>query len=185
MSSKEILKWFYRDTVIFFAALVISIGLYSCSPDSIKAKAGDKIAVEFIVEKKMKPGVYEFDFENSPGSNRPLCFCLIEKNTFPPDCKGDVVSLAKQPGNEKSVPSKIGTGSCSIKPIDCGSFASKIVIDADYSKKEELIKIVIEIKVPGFVKKNEQINFMLNWYRQEDDGTFKKYRSKEKIISII
>lgn len=152
--------------VIFLITVVASLLVYAfffSKKKLVYATPGEKINLKFIVPKDIVPGEYVFDFENGDKATKKLCFCLTEKNTFPADCSGDVLYLNKNPGNERSVPSKIGTGLCNVQPVDCGGYATRLHLVS--LSMTDTISIDIGLRIPPDVKEADKITVVMNLYR--------------------
>lgn len=177
-----LLKVIFLITVV--AALLVYAFFFS-KKRLVYATAGEKINLKFIVPKDMVPGEYVFYFENGDKATKKLCFCLTEKNTFPADCSGDVLYLNKNPGNERSVPSKIGTGLCNIQPVDCGEYATRIHLYKDSLSMTDTMSVDIGIRIPQDVKEADKINVVMNLYRLSDlKNMYKDSLRLEKSIVI-
>lgn len=160
------------------------VQLFSCGNKNYYAQADTDITISFFVSKKLKSGVYVFDFENEKNSSRPLCFCLRSENAFPKNCTGDVVELRSNISDAKLVPSVIGSGYCNVDSIQCGPYATRINIQEDYFSSKDSIKLYMRLHIPKDCSKGEDLIFKINWRREDLSGNFVLAESDVKSVRI-
>src|SRR3982751_4349765 len=91
--------------ILVLALIIVVVLLMLQKKDEIYyAKQGDVVELNFELDKKFEFGEYYFDLNNGKGYTYPLCFCLTEKNTYPPDCSGDVKFLYKDTPGTMCIP---------------------------------------------------------------------------------
>lgn len=174
-----------RFCFVLFSFVLIGELFISCGTQESWVEAGQTAKVSFFLPSDATAGQYHFDFDNGPGSSKQFCFCLTENNTFPPDCRGNVISVTKYGSNEKLVPARIGTGECNVKPIDCGAYASTLYQLADNPEaKNNKDGITIEIKVPETCKKGDRLVIQINWYLINEEKTDDNKASEIKILKV-
>src|SRR4051812_43846414 len=102
-----------RIIVLFVVLLlaVLSIFFYlRKNTKSFTGAPGETIELSFELDKKFEFGEYFFDLDNGDGATYPLCFCLTEKNTYPPNCFGDIKYIYNNTPGTMCMPLNIGTG---------------------------------------------------------------------------
>ncbi|MEO5893431.1 MAG: hypothetical protein ABIQ31_24475, partial [Ferruginibacter sp.] len=142
-------RWIFISII---ALLLILLVMYWFLPKKIKAyqaAPGQVVELTFELDKKFEFGQYYFDLANGRGSTYPLCFCLTEKNTYPPDCFGDIKYIYNNTPGVMCIPLNIGTGSCSVKSISSMGHATTFFIPLEYKWTKPVEKIVIGVRVPA------------------------------------
>src|SRR4051812_37976211 len=134
--------------VVFLAAVIIVTFMWPARVKTYSAARNEVVELTFKLDKKFEFGDYTFDIANGKQATYPLCFCLTEKNMFPPDCTGDVKYLYNNRPGTMCVPMHIGTGRCSSKIISSSSFATTFSIPLEYSWTKPFETIVMGIHVP-------------------------------------
>jgi len=168
--------------IIAIASLVL-IQLHK-NDEIYYAKGGDVVALHFELDKKFEFGEYYFDLNNGKGSTYPLCFCLTEKNTYPPDCSGDVKYLYKNRPGTMCIPLKIGSGRCSVSPISTMGYATNFIIPPEYGWTKPFEKIVLGIRVPEQAPEGARLVVAVTIFKQNELGKMAKYRLYEKTIVV-
>ncbi|MEJ7684561.1 MAG: hypothetical protein WKG06_43275 [Segetibacter sp.] len=138
----------------------------------------------FVLDKKFEFGEYYFDLGNGKGSTYPLCFCLTEKNMFPPDCFGDVKYIYNNTPGSMCVPLNIGTGRCSAKIMSSSSFATMFLIPLEYQWTKPFEKIVMGIQVPQQAPEGAKLVVEVTIFKRNDRGQLVVYRKYEQAIVV-
>ena len=178
-----------NQRLIFISAVVLiivvaAIILLRRNDDIYYASQGDVVELRFELDKKFEFGKYYFDIDNGKGYTYPLCFCLTEKNTYPPDCSGDVKYLYKNTLGTMCIPLKIGNGRCSVAPIKTLGYATSIIIPLEYSWTKSFEKIVLGIRVPEQAPGGAKLVVAVTILKQNDSGKTQRYRLYEKSIIV-
>ncbi len=165
--------------LILVLALIIGVVLLMVhKKDEIYyAKQGDVVELNFELDKKFEFGEYYFDLNNGKGYTYPLCFCLTEKNTYPPDCSGDVKYLYKNTPGTMCIPLKIGSGRCSVSPISTLGYATDIIVPREYQWTKPFEKIVLGIRVPNQAPEGARLVAAVTIFKQNEYGKMEKYRT--------
>ena len=148
------------------------------------AKPGDIVELSFELDKKMEFGSYYFSLDNGRNSTYPLCFCLTQKNTYPPNCLGDVKYLYKNTPGTMCIPLKIGSGRCSVAPIETGGYATQFIIPLEYSWTKPFQKIVLGIQVPKNASEKARLVTAVTIFKSNNAGKMQPCRLYEKTIII-
>ena len=148
------------------------------------AAPGKVVELSFELDKKFEFGEYYFDLNNGKNATYPLCYCLTEKNMYPPDCAGDVRYIYHNTPGTGCVPLKIGTGSCSVTPISSLGYATTFTVPLEYQWTKPFEKIVIGIRVPAKAPEGARLVVAVTIFRQNDLGKLTVYRLYEKTIIV-
>lgn len=150
-----------------------------------KGAPGEVVQLIFELDKKFEFGEYYFDLENGKSGTYPLCFCLTEKNMFPPDCFGDVKYIYNNIPGTMCVPLNIGKGRCAIKKImSSSSFATMFLIPLEYQWTKPFEKIVMGIEVPERAPEGAKLVVEVTIFKRDDSGQLVVYRKYEQAIIV-
>src|SRR5689334_4538817 len=134
---------------VLLLLIIVIVGLTLQKHENIHyAKRGEVVELSFELDKKFEFGEYYFNLDNGRGSTYPLCFCLTEKNAYPPDCSGDVKYPYKNGPGTMCIPFQIGKGRCSVAPIKPLGYATPLIVPMEYRWTKPFQKIVLAIRVP-------------------------------------
>jgi len=174
--------------VIFFIVLLLaSIEVFFPFRKKIKTFTGapnEVVQLTFELDKKFEFGEYYFDLNNGKSSTYPLCFCLTEKNMFPPDCFGDVKYIYNNTPGTMCVPLEIGTGRCSAKIMSSSSYATMFLIPLEYRWTKPFEKIVMGIEVPEQAPMGAKLVVEVTIFKRDDRGQLVEYRKYEQAIIV-
>ena len=170
--------------VLVLIVVVTSLILLHKKEEVYHAKKGAIVALNFELDKKFEFGDYYFELNNGKGSTYPLCFCLTEKNTFPPDCSGDVKYLYKNRPGTMCIPLKIGSGRCSVSPISTFGYATDFIVPREYQWTKPFEKIVLGIRVPNGAPEGARLVVAVTIFKQNNAGKLEQYRVYEKTIVV-
>lgn len=170
--------------ILIIAVLIASFLLFSSKKEDYTAAPGDVVEMEFPFDKKIEFGEYYFDLDNGKKSTYPLCFCLTEKNTYPPDCSGDVKYLFKNAPGTMCIPLKIGSGRCSVEAIKTLGYATEFIIPLEYSWTKPFQKIFMAIRVPPEAPEGANLVIAMTIFKQDNTGKLQPYRLYEKTIKV-
>ncbi|MEO5998199.1 MAG: hypothetical protein ABIN89_15745 [Chitinophagaceae bacterium] len=163
---------------------VTGVYLYWKDPGSIPASRGEVVQLVFELDKKVEFGEYYFDINNGEKATYPLCFCLTERNMFPPDCYGDVKYIYNNTPGTMCVPLNIATGRCSTRIMSSSSFATMFLIPLEYAWTKPVEKIVMGIRVPLTAPVGSRLEVRVNIFRRDDLGRLVIYRNYKKSILV-
>src|SRR3982751_2524583 len=135
-------------TIVLLLVLVVAFFMLQKKEVTYTAAPGEVVELSFELDKKFEFGEYYFDLNNGQRATYPLCYCLTERNTYPPDCSGDVKYIYHNIPGSMCIPLKIGTGRCSVTPISSSGYATMFTIPLEYQWTKPVEKIVIGIRVP-------------------------------------
>lgn len=179
---------------IFFKVVLIIVGFLALlvaflnSTKKVKTFAGapgEIVQLTFELDKKFEFGEYYFDLENGKNATYPLCFCLTEKNMFPPDCYGDVKYIYNNTPGAMCVPLNIGKGRCGIRKImSSSSFATTFIIPLEYQWTKPFERIVMGIEVPEHAPKGAELAVEVTIFKRNDRGQLVVYRKYEQAIEV-
>jgi len=158
-------------------ALVPKERLYSAAPNEV-------VDLTFELDKKFEFGNYYFDVSNGDGATYPLCFCLTERNMFPPDCIGDVKYMYHNSPGTMCIPLYIGKGRCSAKMISTSSFATMFSIPLEYSWTKPFETIGMGIQVPENAPTGARLIIKVNIFKKDARGALAPYRTYTKKIVV-
>ena len=116
--------------------------------------------------------------------NNPLCYCLSEKNMYPPDCAGDIKYIYNNLPGSRCIPLHIGKGSCSAKAISTIGFATMFNIPLEYSWTKPVEKIVLGIRVPNQVPKASRMVVAVTILKNNGANNLSEYRKYEQAIVV-
>lgn len=171
---------------ILIIVLLLAVGgtfLYLRKSEKIFAGTpGETVELIFELDKKFEFGEYYFDLDNGQGSTYPLCYCLSEKNTYPPDCFGDIKYIYNNMPGKDCIPLNIGTGSCSVKGTNTSGHATMFLIPLEYQWTKPVEKIVIGVKVPNQAPDGAKIVVKVTIFKRNDFGKLIIYRQYEQSI---
>ena len=176
-------NWKWIGLIVLLAAVVI---FYFSSSETIKthyAAPEEVVKLTFELDKKFEFGEYFFNLDNGKGSSFPLCFCLTEKNMFPPQCLGDVKYIYNNTPAGMCVPMSIGTGSCGVKVMSSSSFATVFMIPLEYKWTKPFETIVMGIRVPAQAPKGAKLVVEVSIFKRVNPVKVELYRTyKQQII---
>ena len=135
-------------TVCLLPALLILFLVLQKKTTTYKAAPGDIVELSFELDKKLPFGEYYFDLNNGQHATYPLCYCLTERNVYPPGCSGDVKYIYSNTPGTACIPLHIGLGRCLVKPISTSGYATVFTIPLEYRWTKPFEKIVMGIRVP-------------------------------------
>jgi len=171
--------------VLIIVAVSIFIFLHKKGEgETYYARPGDVIEMSFELDKKMEFGEYYFDLDNGKSATYPLCFCLTEKNTYPPNCSGDVKYLYKNTPGTMCIPLKIGNGRCSVAHIETGGYATSFIIPFEYGWSKPFEKILLGIHVPENAPERARLVAAITIFKSNNMGKLAPYRLYEKTIIV-
>jgi hypothetical protein len=178
-------RWIIVGVSIVVVILIALVVYFRRKGDPVYfAKRGEVVELSFELDKKLEFGEYYFGLENGKGSTYPLCFCLTEKNTYPPNCSGDVKYLYKNTPGTMCIPVKIGSGRCSVSAIETMGYATNFIIPLEYSWTKPFQKIVLGIQVPRQAPEEAVLAIDVMICRQNIQGKMERSRLYEKKIVI-
>ena len=186
VAEKNIKKTFWIIALIIVASLA-SILIFFFRQEKIKTftgSPGQVVQLTFKLDKKFEFGEYYFDLNNGQSSTYPLCFCLTEKNTFPPDCVGDVKYIYNNTPGIMCVPLNIGNGRCSTKIMSSSSFATMFLIPLEYRWTKPFERIIIGIQVPKQAPEGARLVIGVTIFKRSDRGPLVVYRKYEQAITV-
>ncbi len=178
-----------RKWLIVLTGLLLLSGIgwwFFSKPETYVAAArGQKMDLVFELDKDFEFGEYQFDLENADDADTDLCFCLTERNMFPPDCSGDVLYIYHGFPGVMCVPQKIGSGSCSDKEIKTLNYATTIYVPLEYKWGHKKDRIVVGLKIPERAAKGDRIAVQMNVYQRtgNDWKFYKRYTQYVKVSS--
>lgn len=181
------MRGIFWKTILIIVVLLTSITAFFAVQTKIKTftgSPGEVVQLTFELDKKFEFGEYYFDLENGKSSTYPLCFCLTEKNMFPPDCFGDVKYIYNNTPGTMCVPLNIGTGRCSVNIMSSSSFATMFLIPLEYQWTKPVEKIVIGIKVPEQAPERAKLGVEVTIFKRNDRGQLVVYRKYEQAIAV-
>lgn len=148
------------------------------------ARPGQVVELSFRLDKKFEFGEYYFDLDNGKTSTYPLCFCLAEKNMYPPDCAGDVEYIYNNTPGKMCVPLHIGAGRCTATRIGSLAYATVLYIPLEYGWTKPCEKIVMGIKVPSEAPEKARLAVEVTVFKQNELGKLVVYRKYEQAIIV-
>ncbi len=177
----------FLKVVLIIAVLLASVVAFFRLQKKIKtftATQNEVVQLTFELDKKFEFGEYYFDLNNGKSATYPLCFCLTEKNMFPPDCFGDVKYIYNNTPGTMCVPLSIGTGRCSTKIMSSSSFATPFLIPLEYQWTKPIEKIIMGIKVPAQAPEGAKLVVEVTIFKRDDRGKSVLYRKYEQSIIV-
>jgi hypothetical protein len=177
---------YVKVIVVIVLAGVITVLFFAFYPKvkTRSAARNEVVDLSFPLDKKFEFGDYYFDISNGEGAGYPLCFCLAEKNSFPPDCKGDIKYIYRNSPGTMCVPLHIGNGRCSSKMISSSSFATMFTIPLEYGWTEPFETIVMGIRVPETAPVGAKLAVELTIYKSGDRAQLIPYRKYTQVIHV-
>ena len=173
--------------ILIIVVLLTSILIFFAMQEKIKTftgTPGQVVQLTFELDKKFEFGTYYFDLDNGKSSTYPLCFCLSEKNMFPPDCFGDVKYIYNNTPGAMCVPLNIGNGRCSTKIMSSSSFATMFLIPLEYQWTKPFEKIVMGIQVPKQAPEGAKLVVEVTIFKRDDRGALVVYRKYQQAIAV-
>lgn len=177
------IRVFFLIIVLLLALLSVFWMLYK-RDKTFTAKPGEVVELTFELDKKFEFGEYYFDLDNGKSATYPLCYCLIEKNMYPPDCAGDVKYIYSSMPGKMGVPLRIGTGSCTARPISSLSYATPFLIPLEYKWTKPFEKIVMGVRVPAQAPEKARLVVEVAFFKRNDLGKLEVYRKYEQAIIV-
>lgn len=173
-------------TAIVLIVVVALANFYFGSPavPAYKAGANEIVQLNFPFDKKIEFGEYYFDLDNGDNATYPLCFCLTEKNSFPPECHGDVKYIYRNLPGSVCVPLSIGKGRCGVKVMSSSSFATIFMIPLEYGWTKPFETITLGIKVPAGAPIGARLHVLLTIHKRTDKGNLVVYRKYSQYIDV-
>ena len=169
---------------VILIMIVVVIFLFKKNKNTVTGAPGQLVELSFEMDKKFEFGEYYFDLANGKGATYPLCFCLTEKNMYPPDCVGDVQFIYKNFPGAACIPLNIGTGSCSSRVMSSLTFATKFIIPLEYPLTKPFEKVVIGVRVPQQAPVNAKIQVEVTFFKKGDRGQNSVYKKYEQTIIV-
>ncbi|MBC7424823.1 MAG: hypothetical protein H7334_15390 [Ferruginibacter sp.] len=169
---------------VILIMIVVVIFLLKKNKDTVAGAPGQVVELSFEMDKKFEFGEYYFDLANGKGATYPLCFCLTEKNMYPPDCSGDIQYIYKDFPGTTCIPLNIGTGSCSSTVMSSLNFATMFIIPLEYPLTKPFEKIVIGVRVPQQAPVNTKIVVEVTFLKKGDRGQKSIYEKYEQTIIV-
>lgn len=169
---------------VILLMIVAVIFLFKKNKNTFTGAPGQVIELSFEMDKEFEFGEYYFDLENGKGATYPLCFCLTEKNRYPPDCFGDVQYIYKNFPGVSCIPLNIGTGRCSARIMSSLNFATMFIIPLEYPLTTPFEKIVMGVRVPQQAPVNAKILVEVTFLKKGDRGQQTVYRKYEQSIIV-
>lgn len=170
--------------IVVLLALLVTFLYSEKKITTFTGAPGEVVQLTFQLDKKFEFGEYYFDLENGKRSTYPLCFCLTEKNMFPPDCYGDVKYIYNNTPGTMCVPLNIGTGRCSAKIMSSSSFATMFLIPLEYQWTKPFEKIVMGIEVPEKAPEGAKLVVEVTIFKRNDRGELVVYRKYDQAIEV-
>lgn len=146
---------------------------------------GEVVELIFTLDKNTEFGEYNFELKNGKNATFPLCFCLTEKNAFPPDCKGDIKYIYNNQPGVMCVPLTIGNGRCGVKIMNSSIYATKFYIPLEYKWTKFYERIVLGIKVPADAPIGSLLSVEVNIIKQNDLSKTQLYRTYQQTIEVL
>jgi len=180
--SKMYLKAGFVVLLLIAAAFIV----YALVPKEkiYSAAQNEVVELTFELDKKFEFGDYYFDVSNGDGATYPLCFCLTEKNMFPPDCKGDVKYIYHNSPGIMCIPLHIGEGRCSSKIISTSSFATMFSIPLEYAWTKPFETIAMGVQVPESAPTGARLVIKVTIFKKDARGGMAPYRTYTKKIIV-
>ena len=174
-----------RVAVVVLLVIILPAFFTSCRKiKTLEGAPNEVVELTFELDKKFEFGEYYFDLGNGKSSTYPLCFCLTEKNMFPPDCYGDVKYIYNNTPGTMCVPLNIGTGGCSTKIMSSSSFATMFLIPLEYQWTTPFEKIVMGIAVPEQAPEGATLEVEVTIFKRDDRGALVVYRKYQQRIEV-
>jgi hypothetical protein len=159
--------------------------LFSCeNTKTFTAMPGEVVELSFELDKRFEFGEYYFDLDNGKGATYPLCYCLKEKNMYPPDCLGDIKYIYNNTPGTMCIPLYIGKGSCSSKVMNTSGYSTVFLIPLEYQWTKPVEKIVIGISVPEQAPEAARMVIAVTVFKKNDLGKLMVYRKYEQVIVV-
>lgn len=163
-------------------ALVILFLMLQKKGTAYTAAPGEVVELSFELDKKLEYGQYYFDLDNGKSSTYPLCYCLTERNVYPPDCSGDVKYIYSNTPGTTCIPLHIGQGRCFTKPISSSGYATVFTIPLEYPWTKPFEKIVLGIRVPHQAPEGARLAVTVTILKQNEPKVVS--RTYEKWITV-
>ncbi|MEJ7739679.1 MAG: hypothetical protein WKF97_19820 [Chitinophagaceae bacterium] len=178
----KIVFWGIFITIVIVLTLIAS--QYLKEPDGLSGSAGEIVELTFEFDKKTGFGEYYFDLANGEGSTYPLCFCLKERNMFPPECSGDVKYIYYNTPGTMCVPLNIAKGRCSVSVMSSSSYATIFLIPLEYKWTKPVEKIVMGISIPGIAPEGARLVVQVDFFKRDDLGQLKFFKKLSQSIRV-
>ncbi len=170
--------------IITLSLAVIVAILFVKEPDSLVGSKGEIVELTFEFDKKTEFGEYYFDLDNGEGATYPLCYCLTERNMFPPDCNGDIKYIYNNAPGTMCVPLHIAKGRCSANVISSSSYATHFLIPLEYRWTKPVEKIVMGIRIPLLAPEGSRLIVQVNFFKRDEVGRLKFFKKYEQAIRV-
>lgn len=165
-------------------AAVVFFFTFQKKTDTLAGSPGEIRELRFELDKEIEFGEYYYDLDNGKGSTYPLCYCLTEKNEYPPDCSGDIKYIYSSMPGGMCVPLHIGLGRCSVKPISSAGYATPFLIPLEYKWTKPFEKIVMGIRIPPGASEGARLVIRVTIFKKDDRSELSVYRVYEKAIIV-
>jgi hypothetical protein len=152
--------------------------------NTFTAIPGEVVELSFELDKTFEFGEYYFDLDNGKGATYPLCYCLKEKNTYPPNCLGDIKYIYNNATGTMCIPLHIGKGRCSAEVMNTSGYATMFLIPLEYQWTKPVEKIVIGITVPEQAPEAARMVIAVTVFKKNDLGKLVIYRKYEQAIIV-
>lgn len=169
--------------IILLLAVIVAI-LYFKRTDVLVGSTGDIVELTFEFDKKTEFGQYYFDLDNGEDATYPLCYCLAERNMFPPDCSGDIKYIYNNLPGTMCVPLHIAKGRCSAQVISSSSYATLFLIPLEYPWTKPVEKIVMGIRIPQLAPVGARLVVQVNFFKRDEVGKLKFFKKYEQEIRV-
>lgn len=177
-------KYWRIILVLVFVVPIVLFFVLSGRTKTYTASQNEVVDLTFAFDKKVEFGEYYFDMSNGEDATYPLCFCLTEKNMFPPDCQGDVKYIYNNDAGTMCVPLYIGKGRCRAKVISSSSFATMFTIPLEYGWTKPYETIVMGIRVPEKAPVGARLVVKITIFKKTDRGNLVPYRIYKQQIKV-
>lgn len=158
--------------------------MFQKNTETITGSPGEIRELHFELDKKLEFGEYYYDLDNGKGATYPLCYCLTERNMYPPGCSGDIKYIYSNVPGGMCVPLHIGLGRCSVKPISSAGYATPFLIPLEYKWTKPFEKIVMGIGIPRTAPAGAKLVIEVTIFKMNDRLGLSVCRKYEKVIIV-
>lgn len=170
--------------IIVLLLTMIAACRYLQEQDGLSGAKGEIVELTFEFDKKTEFGEYYFDLANGENCTYPLCFCLTERNMFPPDCSGDIKYIYNNTPGTMCVPLNIANGRCSTEVMSSASYATIFLIPLEYKWTKPVEKIVMGIRIPRLAPEGARLVVQVNIFKRNDVGELKFFKKYDQSIRV-